>query len=250
MTPIHFKVKISDEDKILEILNFIKENNLFAFITVKVFVPLDIYIPPLPRKINNDKIEDKLIFKTGRLVQTYSRVELLNSIKYGINILEIYEIIIFSSGKPIEFYSKINIDFKIQRDLSKNKVIRRISKLLINSIYGKIGSKSYNTIFKIIKTNDALKDNNIKFVHYTIGRYVLASFFNNKVFKRENKSTNIAIAAAITSIGRVLIYERLIYILNNNKNREIIYIDTDSLIIGSDKKELNIIDRFNNHEIL
>lgn len=101
-----------------------------------------------------------------------------------------------------------------------------IAKLFLNSLYGRFGlNPSLSShIISSKKEIDDILSKNLPFLEdrIDIGEFSLCSFYNN----RSNVSSNVAIASFVTAYARVLMTKYF-----NNKEYNLFYTDTDSIII-------------------
>jgi len=127
-------------------------------------------------------------------------------------------------------------------------LITTVTKRLVNSLYGRLGLKSEDLVYSIIKKNklnSIITKNSLPEVKTKISKvdflynsdYVLLIFKknnNNSLFNKKkhivdrcDKFYNISIASAIASKGRIKLYTLMDTILKN-KGR-LLYVDTDSV---------------------
>lgn len=108
-----------------------------------------------------------------------------------------------------------------------------IAKLILNSAYGKLGMSPNLEHHKIINTNEL----NNNFNRYTITNVIeidddliLISYFKDKSIDEieiEYSNISIPVAAFISGIGRVVMYD-----YKTIKNNPPYYTDTDSIVLG------------------
>lgn len=136
---------------------------------------------------------------------------------------------------------------------------RAIGKLFINSLYGRFGLKRRDEVTRIIPRE---QENyySTRFEVYDrveLGQYLLlvyspkpqlAYYKENKIFRsyledvRKYKQhfryseTNVAVAAAITALGRIRLYKDMISVTSHGG--KIAYCDTDSIFAEFDKSPL------------
>ena len=99
-------------------------------------------------------------------------------------------------------------------------------KTIINSLYGRMGMRDRDSESTILNSDEWLefsKKNNI-LQYRVIGDYILAEI---KTDRKKRSKGNIAIASAITSKGRVMLYNAQQSVLNNGGR--LCYSDTDSI---------------------
>ncbi len=122
--------------------------NLFGFARVSVEAP-DIKYPILPIRT-----EYGLIYGCGSWVGTYFSEELkyAESLGYKITLIEA---ISFDKSKP---FNKFVNHFYNLKSSARDLVQRFLAKLLLNSLYGKMGQKPITRTTKIVSDNDTLVD--------------------------------------------------------------------------------------------
>lgn len=186
------------------------------FISKIEFVcPDNIEIPVLPMKVNN-----KLIFGTGKGSGVYTSVEINKALEkgYKINFIKTYN---FSSKKKL-FEGYVDYFYKIKKNASKNSAKYQIAKLYLNSLYGKFGQHSKRDNYIINPDNEWI-NNNMDFELVEGSKDFL-------LFKKEyyynNIWVNLPIIMFITSYARIKLYEIFEKIGFNN----VYYCDTDSII--------------------
>ena len=116
--------------------------------------------------------------------------------------------------------------------IEKNPGLRSISKNYLNSIYGKFCQKENMQQTEIVKTRENLLKilcNPEKEVHNILladenALYVQWSYVNDAVLPSAN--TNVVIAAYVTALGRLKLYEIL-----EQLSTRVLYLDTGRLII-------------------
>lgn len=192
----------------------------FGIFKVSINCPEEIQHPILPIKKNG-----RTIYPTGTWTGWYNSLEISNAQKFGytFNILEGY---IFDTADLFsDFVSDL---YSIKQNTPKSDPMYLISKLLLNSLYGKFGINPHLLTYKFVpkfifedkslgKVSDIYKD------WKKIGNFYLAGY--------EDWSTiisNVAIAQAVTAFSRIDMS-----IFKNNPNFKLYYSDTDSIFIDS-----------------
>ena len=131
-----------------------------------------------------------------------------------------------------------NFKLKIKKssdiDIEKfefNAGLRSISKLCLNSLWGKFGQRSnmsqtryvteVSEFYKIL-LDDKLDNKNFQFINDDM---VQMTYNFKDQFVDNSKNTNIYIACFTTSHARLMLYNKLDYL-----NEKVLYFDTDSII--------------------
>ncbi len=195
-----------------------------AFYDAEVFVPHDMYIPPLAtnQQIGKNK---KLIFPTGRFSGTWSTVELEYARSLGVKIIKTGEGALFENGGRI-FKSYIETLYKIRMKAEKGSVDDILAKLLMNSCYGRFGMDINKE--QIIEDDGSLDLK--EFTEYVSPGGKLKRLMYKPV-TLDKTFTNVAIAAWTTSLARIHMHK--IYMQNPENNY---YTDTDSVFTSNKMK--------------
>ena len=195
-------------------------------------------------------------------VGTWSTVEVNKAIEKGYQVEEIYEVWHFEKSTElwkgyIRDFMKIKLETSphnyptnevyaaavlekegIRLDLEKiapNPGKRAISKLCLNSLWGKFGqrtNKPQTTFisepceFYQLLLDDALTDMNVMYLN---DEMIQANYKRKQEFEEDHHSTNIFIAIYTTANARLRLYEQLA-----NLDRAVIYGDTDSIFYIDD----------------
>lgn len=213
-----------------------------GFFKCTVKCPHDLNIPVLPVKHNG-----KLTFPVGTFTGKWTSFELELAVKKGYAILPL-EGYVFKTGHPLANYSKTLTSIKDQASIRGDAVTRNTAKLLLNTLYGKFARRYYQSSTSIV-TEDQLQeieqlyevqsithlDNGMIMVNYNnkpIANSPLPKDVVDRAFKNYNistidKNTNMAIAATITSHGRIILYNLYEEVIE--RGGKICYSDTDSV---------------------
>ena len=140
--------------------------------------------------------------------------------------------------KEEESNFKLEINKSLDIDIEKfefNAGLRSISKLCLNSLWGKFGQRpnmsqtKYVTEvseFYEILLNDKLDNINFQFINDDM---VQMTYNFKDQFVDNSKNTNVYIACFTTSHARLMLYNKLDYL-----NEKVLYFDTDSIIYADD----------------
>ena len=197
-------------------------------------------------------------------VGTWTTNELLKAIYKGYKVLKVYEVWHFDKTSDDLFKGYIRRFMKIKLESSKydfktkeeetsfkakikdslgidverfkfNPGLRSVSKLCLNSLWGKFGQRSnmvqtkYVTEleeFYEILLDDKLDNINFQFIRDDM---VQMTFDLKNEFIDNSNNTNIFIACFMTSHARLMLYDKL-----DDLNEKVIYFDTDSIIYIDD----------------
>ena len=197
---------------------------------------VDNYLPLLP---HHSKKNNKLMFTNGVMEGCYWFEELIEFLKNG-------EIIKIKSGLVFEKYDYIFNDFVeyFTQMKEKSESHKIFGKLMINSLYGRMGMSDIENYSIIIKEEDLEKYENLNIISLKkINKiYLITLELDNKTrnkfkeFKNRFKK-NISIASSITSKSRLKLYKAQNDVINNNGR--LLYSDTDSIFASYEKDVSN-----------
>jgi intein/homing endonuclease len=199
----------------------------------------EMYYPLLPFR---DHKRGKLIFPVGRWRGSYTNLELRRALELGYKINKIYLQYIYTQKfKPFESYvlDLYNKRLEYQKEKSPMEVV---TKLLLNSMYGKLGQKDfveYQWFDISLMTGDD---------YNSYLDSIDSTTFGNLGFKRVIKECNAnfifpILPAYVTAYGRLKIHEELVKYKG-------IYCDSvskDSNIILENLNSISVEDYYNIH---
>lgn len=192
---------------------------------VKIYAPESIKHPLLPYKLNNT-----VIYGVGEWTGWYTGEELKNAEKYGYT-YEIKAGYLFEGEKLFDKY--VEDLYKIKSNSTKDDPMYLISKLLMNSLYGRFGMKDVLPKHKLISNVDlsnTINDIKIENIDSTLelGDKTLISYLDiNDLNKKNRSKINMAVASFVTSYSRILMAK-----YKNREDFELFYSDTDSIFIN------------------
>lgn len=185
------------------------------------------FIPILPHHSK----DNKLIFSNGYVSGLYWYEEIKLFLENNGIIEKIYYKICYKKkGKIFKNFIK-----KFTEIRKKNIESNTIGKLIINSLYGRLGMEEKKTETKIFnkekyqifrKKNEKsiIKENNI-------GDLYIVEHYKKK--KDEYLNSNVALAAIITSKARIKLYKGITDVIKNGGR--VLYTDTDSIFASFEK---------------
>lgn len=230
--------------------DIISLEDFFGYIECSVYIPDELYIPPLSIKENN-----VLVQKVGVIKGVFFSEELKNSFKYGCKVIRIFKGLRFLNKKNL--FKEYIEDMYQKRINSNNTIDNYVYKMLMNSLYGRFGLNNEITRTKFVEEKDLkiyeilynvenyLTDNiisykvdydNVEILKRDIKNILLNDFEKEKIlleinsiqFERDNIVTAIQIASAITAYSRMYMINIMIEHIKNN-DAKIYYYDTDSI---------------------
>lgn len=207
----------------VEYMGEAKDISDYGFHKITIKVPDFLNIPPLPVKFNN-----KLIFPTGEITGIFYSEEINLAISMGCKLIKYHYGEKFS--KEFDFFREYIDFFYDLRQKNKGNAIDFISKLFLNSLYGKYGQKEEFTTLKTLKLGEKIKGQ-------IFGNEEIFNKFGLVIetIRKRSPSMLVHIASAITSGARIHLYRCGISPFMDS----IRYCDTDSLFIPEITKTSN-----------
>lgn len=203
-------------------------NNLFGFVFAKIESPKYLKTPILPFKIKQ-KGASTTIYPLGTWSGWYFTEELNNAKKYGYK----FEILKgYTFNRKILFDEYVGELYEIKCSVSPSDPWYIISKILLNSLYGRFGMSPYLPTDEILSEsefNDLIKDESgIITDSKELGEKFWVSYFDLKLSKFSIPNVSVPIAAAISAWSRI---EMTKYVIEHSDS--ICCIDTDGCKITS-----------------
>ena len=203
--------------------------------------PLKYVTHPTLHRVGAENLEDdsskRLLFElSSHSLETYAWPELLEAMESGeIMVDHVYDVILFDKGTDT-FNDYVDFFFKVkdQAEADKNEGLRSLAKLLLNSLWGKLGQRSY-AVDEWVTYDERLDFLTSKFES---GEYELISciikddhraYFKYRIIDDLASLQNTAyqIAAFVSMWGRVVLHKKLL----RQHGQRALYCDTDSAII-------------------
>jgi hypothetical protein len=172
-------------------------------------------LPILPMK---DDSTSKLMFYAGNGSGIYWYEEIVLMLENGGKVKKIYSALIYEELGTV-FLEYVNQTNEIR---AKGGVYKDIGKLLINSIYGRLGMGRENTK-TIISYEENISENMIKFSK--INNIIIGEVLEYKEFEG---ISNVVMASIITSKARIKLYKGFLDV--QKEGGRILYCDTDSIV--------------------
>ena len=192
-------------------------NQGLSFLKVKITAPKNLKNPILPNRSNN-----VAIYGVGTWTGWFYSEELKNAEKYNYK----YEILEGYIFEPTTIFTEyVNKIFQIKLKSDANNPMYIISKLLLNTLYGRFGLSPNQLTHEVVTNNNInqrINELNIENLQNII------SFGDNYIISYSKSFSkipliNVGIAAAISANARVYMTE-----FKNNPNYILLYTDTDS----------------------
>lgn len=214
------------------------EDNPFGFFLAEIEAPEDLKIPILLTKtsINNASIK-KTMAPLGKWTGVIFSEELKNAMKFGYKFKVIKG---YTFESDFIFKDFVNDLYEIKSNHPKDHPMYLISKLLLNSLYGRFGMHietflTKNAVVDNDELNDMMEHNNILDIlnlgdNINLITYIpinndndLDSLFNNMT----KFNISIALSSAITAYARI----HMSQFKDMNNDYNLFYSDTDSISI-------------------
>lgn len=217
ITRAYFKGDISQMEEYYELF----KDNLGVF-KVNVTTPMGLANPILPHKINNSTI-----FGEGSWTGWYYSEEINNAVKLGYK-FKILEGYLFEGQNVFSEY--ISTMYKMKEESAKDSPDYMVSKLLMNSLYGRFGMDDVKIAHELIKQRNSstfiskIGIENV-LLSMDIGDKKLISY--KKLFS-DTPKINMSVACAIAANSRVVMTA-----FKNNPSFNLLYSDTDSAFIDA-----------------
>lgn len=231
--PIEFEGNILDLDIRKQLKDnypdYFQDTPPYGFFEVDVESPKDLFIPILQKRIKILNKGFRTIAPLGKWTGVYHSNEIYNAMKAGYK-FKIKKGFLFQ--KKIIFKDYVEFLYEMKKNSSKDSPDYVISKLLMNSLYGRFGMSPYlesHAIVSISEFDELVSSSKIDIKDsLNIGDgNLLISFFEDKIEEELlgfNKNINVAIAAAVTAEARIYMSK-----FKSLKDYKIFYSDTDSI---------------------
>ena len=238
---------INGANKCKQFIKNLHKENKCAIIECNITCPKDLYQPVLP-----EKIDGKLTFHLNITSGSWTSYELEVAISKGYVVKNIINSLCSKTCTKL-FATYMNKFISLKEKYGKDSPDRNdglcaLAKMFSSGLWGKFGQRDINTFTKFFSgkkldewhrligqyNNDKIADIN---VHEVNNDYIYATITPTEDENLNLKTTNVMLAAFITSHARL----RLFVVLDKYGAR-IAYHDTDSVyIIFSSEEEMNSI---------
>nr|QWO71388.1 DNA polymerase [Termitomyces sp. T70a] len=216
---------------------FEHEKDPFGFFEVEIETTYELKHPILPYKGSQNEFRFRTIAPLGKWKGVYFSEELKNSQNFGYKFKVLRG---YTFERKNVFKEYVEFFYKLKSNTSKTDPLYTISKLLLNSLYGKFGMSPYKNSHKIMDKIELYKFSDVEGIEILscidLKNDYLFVTYKNKVSKDESLDSfnvNVAISAAITAYARIHMSQ-----FKNNPNFELFYSDTDSIDINKPLNEM------------
>lgn len=207
-----------NEEIIVSNTNTFNIENFFGFIEVEVETPNDLYFPVLTHHVKNHG----LIAPLGKWRGVYFSEEIKYALKFGYKFQYIkgYS---FSKISPFKDYVT---DIYSKRINSNNKSLNLVYKLLLNTLYGRLGMKAIRSKTKFV-TGEQLN-------HIAITREIISSKPVNNLFLVEFREGNSSLNSLHELYqDKILTEEDFLYFVNIRKKNWFDFYSKSLVHLGS-----------------
>ena len=170
----------------------------------------------------------RLCFPAGRIRGTFTKPELEYALRFGY-LLEVHKVNIYSEEALFKDYVSYFYAARQKFKAEGNLAFAYISKLLMNSLYGKFGQRQ--TEYIKIGTTRSIPDGFYKTAFDTSGRTyklrIIDGIIERETDPREGYNSFVAIASYITARARVYLDS----LIERAGRGNVLYSDTDSLFV-------------------
>ena len=204
-------------------------NKLFGFFEVEVEAPKSMKIPLLQIRLKTN-YGYRTVAPLGTWTGTYFSEELINAKNYGYK-FKILRGYLFEEANIFSEY--VDYLYKLKDNSPRKSLDYIISKLLLNTLYGRFGMNPHIEKHSIITAEETLKLNDQRVITNVIdlnNGKELVSFFDNYDWNEETEKKNlnisVVISSAVTACARIHMSK-----FKTMKGVTIYYSDTDSIDI-------------------
>jgi len=205
-----------------------QNSDIFGFFLAEIIAPINLSHPILQIH-HKTKSGIRTISPVGSFSAWFFTEELKNALNFGykINLIKGY-----TFEKVNIFSGYVNDLYSLRLSYPKSDPMNFISKILLNSLYGRFGMKEINEDIFIIKKgeldNFILRDNVKEIIDF--GKQLLIKVdlenLEDKIDGKENiQNINISIASSVTAYARIFMSQ----FKNNPLLPNLYYSDTDSV---------------------
>lgn len=207
------------------------DSNAFGFFYCEIIAPDKIKHPIIQTRVNVHGV-NKTIAPIGTWEDMLFSEELYNAEKYGYK----FNIIWGYTFKTLNIFKEyVDFLYDLRSKYPKSDPMNFISKILMNSLYGRFGmNENFDNIEVIHK--DYYPDFENKFIDQITDKIILENhiivFYISPDEDHKDSQTSVGIASAITAYSRIHMSQ-----FKNNPDINLYYSDTDSIYTDSELDE-------------
>ncbi len=172
---------------------------------------------------------ERLIFPVGEYDCVITSPEIVLVLRYG-EIIKVYKYAIYEAHRIFVDYVDFFYSLKEKYAKEGNPAYKQISKLFLNSLYGKFGQK----VRYLQKIGECEREDGYEVVFdMETGERITYRFLNNEIWVEskeyyESENSFVAIASAVSAYARCYLWE----LIEKAGMENVFYCDTDSLIVN------------------
>jgi len=172
---------------------------------------------------------ERLIFPVGEFDAYLTSPEIELVLKHG-EIVKVYKYAIYEQHRIFVDYVDFFYSLKEKYAREENGAYKQMSKLFLNSLYGKFGQK----VRYLEKIGECEREDGYEVVYdMETGERTTYRFLNNEIWVEskeyyESENSFVAIASAVTAYARCYLWE----LIEKAGEENVYYTDTDSLIVN------------------
>ena len=201
-----------------------KMRKIIKYFCVIAKVKISTNIPIYGVEYNN-----RLIFPVGVFCTVLTTPEIQYALKHN-HIRKIYDVVLYTKGKIFSQYVDFFYKEKVQYKEGKNKPYETLSKLFLNSLYGKFGQRGQKQSVDINYESDV--ESREKIIDLETGKISWKTeLINTNIIDQEDRNpvhTFVGIASHVTAYARIYLYELILRAGRKN----VYYCDTDSIFVN------------------
>lgn len=185
----------------------------------------------LRRPVLPTQHDGRLVFATGEIRGVFAKPELESALQYG-DLLAVHRVAVYDErplfGEFVDFFYSARGRFRREG----NDAFAYVSKLLLNSLYGKFGQKCavWKVIGKSSKYNDGYYKAQSSLTGEVMQLRIIDGIVEKAVGEEEGYNSFVAVASYVTAAARAYLGS-LIEIAGHGN---VLYCDTDSLFLTAE----------------
>jgi len=219
-----------------------KKEKPYGIFEVEVNSPLDIKIPLLQTRVKLKNGTTRTIAPIGNWTGFYFSDELYNAAKFGYT-FKIKSGYLFEKSNYFNEY--VDFLYKLKKESEKGTPNYTISKLLLNSLYGRLGMNPISEKHKIISSSDSMelwsKLNITNIISLKNGKELISYFDDNDQnsdnLNTQIKNISVVVSSIVTASARIHMSK-----FKTDKRFTIYYTDTDSIDIDKPLDSIHVGD--------
>jgi len=235
--PVGLPTHMNDPGEIWDL--FVNRKELFGYVRCEVEPPKDLLIPFLPNRREED---GRLVFALEPMTGTWTTVDLYFAMEHGYQIKNVYQATHFEPSErkigPFKEYVDTFIKIKQKAKAEGNKTMYLISKLFLNSLWGKFVEQPHKSNLSIVVNpseyyqmmdSPHIETESMRWIEVWDNVWMVRYDFDDK-FTKNAKNNNPYLGTFVLSHARRRLHEMMVQIGLDR----VIYCDTDSIAYTHD----------------